>query len=252
MTAANKGGGFGSERHDFEERRANLRNPAWNTRDENLVGTQARRQVANDFHPARIGHIEDVDDHILFGAEIPKKRARADAAAPNDFVDGDFAEAALEKQRQSGESQLFAHRTLGMSANSGGRVGSGDGEVGRAMRGPPPSRRGEQCRDRITAPGGCLCRRRELLSHFDGRPPKPEYAQKLSTVAECFCGHLSPKEREILSLVGAGMSNREVAEHIGVTEGTVKWYLQRVYDKVGTRRRQQAVQRARQFGLIAS
>ena len=93
---------------------------------------------------------------------------------------------------------------------------------------------------------------RELLSHFDGRPPKPEYAQKLSTVAECFCGHLSPKEREILSLVGAGMSNREVAEHVGVTEGTVKWYLQQVYDKVGTRRRQQAVQRARQFGLIAS
>jgi LuxR family maltose regulon positive regulatory protein len=84
----------------------------------------------------------------------------------------------------------------------------------------------------------------ELLSHFDGRPPKREYAQKLSTVAECFCGHLSPKEREILSLVGVGMSNREVAEHIGVTEGTVKWYLLQVYDKVGTRRRQQAVQRA--------
>jgi LuxR family maltose regulon positive regulatory protein len=92
----------------------------------------------------------------------------------------------------------------------------------------------------------------ELLTHFEGRPPKPEHAQKLSTDAECFCGHLSPKEREILSLVGVGMSNREVAEQIGVTEGTVKWYLQQVYDKVGTRRRQQAVQRARQFGLIAS
>jgi LuxR family maltose regulon positive regulatory protein len=37
-----------------------------------------------------------------------------------------------------------------------------------------------------------------------------------------------------------------------MTEGTIKWYLQQVYDKIGTRRRQRAVERARQFGLIAS
>jgi LuxR family transcriptional regulator, maltose regulon positive regulatory protein len=64
-------------------------------------------------------------------------------------------------------------------------------------------------------------------------------------------GKLSMREREVLSLVAAGMRNREVAQKLGTTEGSVKWYLQQVYDKVGTHRRLQAVERARQFGLIA-
>jgi LuxR family transcriptional regulator, maltose regulon positive regulatory protein len=64
-------------------------------------------------------------------------------------------------------------------------------------------------------------------------------------------GRLSAKEREVLALVSSGMRNREVAQKLGMTEGSVKWYMQQVYDKVGTRRRLQAVERARQFGLIA-
>jgi LuxR family maltose regulon positive regulatory protein len=65
-------------------------------------------------------------------------------------------------------------------------------------------------------------------------------------------GRFSQREREILSLVASGLRNKEVAERLGMTEGTIKWYLQQVYDKIGTRRRQRAVERARQFGLIAS
>jgi LuxR family maltose regulon positive regulatory protein len=64
-------------------------------------------------------------------------------------------------------------------------------------------------------------------------------------------GKLSVKEREILALVSTGMRNREVATKLGMTEGSVKWYMQQVYDKIGTRRRLQAVERARQFGVIA-
>ena len=47
------------------------------------------------------------------------------------------------------------------------------------------------------------------------------------------------------------MRNSEVAQRLGITEGSVKWYMQQIYDKVGTRRRMQAVERARQLGLIA-
>ena len=43
----------------------------------------------------------------------------------------------------------------------------------------------------------------------------------------------------------------ELAKQLGMTEGSVKWYMQQVYDKIGTRRRFQAVERARRFGLIA-
>jgi LuxR family transcriptional regulator, maltose regulon positive regulatory protein len=96
----------------------------------------------------------------------------------------------------------------------------------------------------------------ELLEAFEhlgakktdaARPP----AAPQPTVTEGVYGKLSAKEREILALVSSGMRNREVARKLGMTEGSVKWYMQQVYDKVGTRRRLQAVERARRFGLIA-
>ncbi len=61
---------------------------------------------------------------------------------------------------------------------------------------------------------------------------------------------LSEREREILQMVAAGLLNREIADSLCLTEGSIKWYLQQIYDKVGTRRRAQAVQRARDLGLI--
>jgi LuxR family transcriptional regulator, maltose regulon positive regulatory protein len=64
-------------------------------------------------------------------------------------------------------------------------------------------------------------------------------------------GAVSAKEAEILTMVGSGMFNREIGEKLGMTEGSVKWYLQQIYNKIGVRRRSQAVDRARQFGLIA-
>ena len=60
---------------------------------------------------------------------------------------------------------------------------------------------------------------------------------------------LSQRELEILRLVGSGLLNKEIGYRLGMTEGTVKWRLQRVYDKIGARRRSQAVAKARQFGL---
>ena len=63
-------------------------------------------------------------------------------------------------------------------------------------------------------------------------------------------GRLNAKELEILTLVGCSMRNREIGDRLGLTEGTVKWYMQQIYDKMGVRRRPQAVERARQFGMI--
>jgi LuxR family maltose regulon positive regulatory protein len=92
----------------------------------------------------------------------------------------------------------------------------------------------------------------ELRSLFDGGDHRPQRAPDDATTDEGLYGRFSQREREILSLVASGLRNKEVAERLGMTEGTIKWYLQQVYDKIGTRRRQRAVERARQFGLIAS
>lgn len=75
---------------------------------------------------------------------------------------------------------------------------------------------------------------------------------KIEPVSQnCLNGNLTAREKEILNLIGSGMRNSEVAQRLGITEGSVKWYMQQIYDKVGTRRRMQAVERARQLGLIA-
>ena len=61
---------------------------------------------------------------------------------------------------------------------------------------------------------------------------------------------LSPREVEILALVGDGLSNAEIGQRLSLVEGSVKWHLQRIYDKIGTRRRLVAVDRARRMGVF--
>ncbi|RVT39157.1 helix-turn-helix transcriptional regulator [Sphingobium algorifonticola] len=62
---------------------------------------------------------------------------------------------------------------------------------------------------------------------------------------------LNDREAEILLMVAMGMMNAQIAEESGLTVGTVKWYLQQIYSKLGVNRRSEAVFKARQIGLIA-
>jgi DNA-binding CsgD family transcriptional regulator len=61
---------------------------------------------------------------------------------------------------------------------------------------------------------------------------------------------ITPRELEILEAMAAGHSNREIAERLFVSENTVKTHAARVFDKLAARRRTQAVQRAKEAGLI--
>ena len=61
---------------------------------------------------------------------------------------------------------------------------------------------------------------------------------------------ITPREFEILELIAQGMSNREIAGKLFVSENTVKTHSSRVFDKLGAKRRTQAVQLGKQFGLL--
>lgn len=61
---------------------------------------------------------------------------------------------------------------------------------------------------------------------------------------------ITPREMEILGLIAQGMSNREIAEKLFVSENTVKTHSSRVFDKLGARRRTQAVQLGKEYGLL--
>lgn len=61
---------------------------------------------------------------------------------------------------------------------------------------------------------------------------------------------ITPRELEILGLIAAGLSNREIAEKLFVSENTVKTHSSRLFDKLGARRRTQAVQLGKEARLI--
>jgi DNA-binding CsgD family transcriptional regulator len=61
---------------------------------------------------------------------------------------------------------------------------------------------------------------------------------------------ITPREMEILELMAAGLSNREIAEKLFVSENTVKTHSSRLFDKLQARRRTQAVQLGKEAGLI--
>jgi two-component system response regulator DesR len=72
-------------------------------------------------------------------------------------------------------------------------------------------------------------------------PPKAEQPAPL----------LSEREREVLELIGAGSTNREIAQRLYLSPHTVKEHTSALYRKLGARNRAEAVQLAQRIGLLA-
>lgn len=61
---------------------------------------------------------------------------------------------------------------------------------------------------------------------------------------------LTPRELQILELIAGGLSNKEIAERIFVSENTVKTHSRRLFEKLNARRRTQAVQAGKALGIL--
>lgn len=61
---------------------------------------------------------------------------------------------------------------------------------------------------------------------------------------------LSERELAILRLLANGLSNREIAEQLILTPGTVKWYTHEIYSKLGTHSRTRAIAEARRLHIL--
>ena len=61
---------------------------------------------------------------------------------------------------------------------------------------------------------------------------------------------ITKRELEILELIAQGLSNREIADRLFVSENTVKTHSSRLFDKLSAKRRTQAVQIGKEIGLI--
>lgn len=78
----------------------------------------------------------------------------------------------------------------------------------------------------------------------------PVVADKLMTRVRAPRSSLTPRELEVLSLVAAGNSNRQIGQLLMLSEATVKSHLVHIYDKLGVRSRTSAVAAAREQGVI--
>lgn len=61
---------------------------------------------------------------------------------------------------------------------------------------------------------------------------------------------LGPREMDVLCLIDAGLSNRDIADQLFITVGTVKWHTNNIYTKLGVSSRTQALARARELHLF--
>lgn len=84
--------------------------------------------------------------------------------------------------------------------------------------------------------------------------PKPAAAQAVvgDASAQPLVEPLSTRELEVLRLIGAGLSNQQIADQLTVAASTVKTHINNIYGKLGVQTRVQAVQRARDLRLLDS
>lgn len=61
---------------------------------------------------------------------------------------------------------------------------------------------------------------------------------------------ISPRELAVLEQVAAGLSNKEIADALGVSPNTIKTHVARLFEKLGAVRRTDAIARARELGIV--
>lgn len=84
-----------------------------------------------------------------------------------------------------------------------------------------------------------------------GRGPAGSAADRRRERAGELVAGLSPRERDVLALVGAGLSNGEIGARLFLVEGTVKAYVSSALARLGVRNRVQAAVLAHEAGLVA-
>jgi len=105
---------------------------------------------------------------------------------------------------------------------------------------------------RVAAAGDALIEpgvTRRLIARFASMPSPA--GQPTATRASAQLEGVTEREREVLTLVGGGLSNKEIAEHLSISAATAKAHVARLLTKLGARDRVQLVIAAYEAGLVS-
>jgi DNA-binding NarL/FixJ family response regulator len=86
---------------------------------------------------------------------------------------------------------------------------------------------------------------RRLIAEFAGRPQRAQAAARPGALAA-----ITEREREVLTLVGQGLSNTEIAERLVISVATAKTHVARLFTKLDARDRVHLVIMAYEMGLV--
>ena len=94
---------------------------------------------------------------------------------------------------------------------------------------------------------------RKVLAEFSrmASATDRQASPKTAAVVEALPVPLTERELQVLQALAHGLSNREIADQLVITEGTVKNHVSSLIDKLGVRDRTQAVLKAQELGLIS-
>ena len=87
-----------------------------------------------------------------------------------------------------------------------------------------------------------------LLAAFPAQEPPPGHL--LPPSPDQLVEPLNDREIQILRLLSARLSNREIADELYLSVNTVKWYARSIYDKLDVANRREAGTRARELGIL--
>ena len=90
-----------------------------------------------------------------------------------------------------------------------------------------------------------------LLAAFPDGPRKSVSTGSPKPSTSLLIEPLKKREMDVLRLMAAGLSNREIALELNLAVSTVKWYARQIYGKLGVNKRANAVSRARELNLIS-
>ncbi|MEX3563649.1 response regulator transcription factor [Corynebacterium phoceense] len=203
---------------DHEIVRLGLRAILEGAEDIEVVGEVATAEAAID--AAARGGIDVILMDLRFGAGIEGTRVMGGAEATRAIRRGDNPPKILVVTNYDTDADIL------------GAIESG--AVGYLLKDAPPA---------------------ELLaavrSAADGDSAlSPVVADRLMTRVRTPRTSLTPRELEVLQLVAAGASNRQIGQDLMLSEATVKSHLVHIYDKLGVRSRTSAVAAAREQGVL--